>query len=56
MVMLLFCFETHLMSHRDIVMPGCGQDMHRILRRIGMLLRMLRLVMVVGALETVVSR
>ena len=55
MVMLVFGFEAHLMSLRDRVMPGCWEDMHRIVRRIGMP-SMLRLVMVVGALETVVSR
>ena len=55
MVMLLFSFETRLMSLRDRVMPGCWEGMCRILRRIGMQLCMLRLMMVVGALETVVS-
>ena len=53
--MLVFSFEAHLMSLRDRVMPGCWEDMHRIVRRNHMH-SMLRLVMVVGALETVVSR
>ena len=46
--------ERHLMPDRDMVTPSCGKDMHRILRRMCLLLCKLRLMIVVSAPKTVV--